>query len=188
MCQRPGQLDTQHAGVLCRRSLWGCAPAKGSLLISLLNPLCGVKPGLGSGGAGLVSAPPAHTPQHSEISVGAFKSRTFPWKTSCNTSSVLSKQERSLEELSPESISLQSGTRPPCCGGRAFWGLTGLVVAILLPTLLCHSCWLTQSWLLPQRTAPSSFAAGATFWGFVWGCLGETVSSAAIKCCHSQDL
>lgn len=195
MCQRPGQcpsgLYTERAGerwVPCRKSPWGCAPGKESLLIGLVNPLYGVKPGLGSGWAGLVSAPSAHTPQHSEISVEAFKSRTFPQKTFCNTSSVLSKQEHSLEELSPESSSLQSGTLPPCCDDRAFWGLSGVAVAILLPTLLCHSCWLLRSWLLPQRMAPSSFAAGATFWGFVWGCFGETVSSSAIKHFHSQDL
>lgn len=126
LCQSPGQCPSGlypecagGRGVPCRKSLKGCAPAKESLLIDLLNPLYGVKPGLGSGWAGLVSAPPAHTPQHSEISVEAFKSRTFPQKTFCNISSVLWKQKCSLEELSPARSCLQSGTLPPCCGDRA---------------------------------------------------------------------
>ena len=69
---------------------WGHAARNESLLIGLLNPVCGVKPCLGLGWVGLVSALlPPHTLQHSEIPTEAFKSRTLPRKTFCNTSSVL---------------------------------------------------------------------------------------------------
>lgn len=148
------------------------------ILINLLNPLHGVKPGLGSGWAGLVSAPPAHTPQHSEISVEAFKSRTFPQKTFCNISSVLWKQKCPLEDVSPESSSFQSGTPPPCCGDRAFWGLSG---HLSVPQLLVHV-------ELAPSPAPPPLLQGQCSGVFVWGCFGEMVSSAAIKHCHSQNL
>lgn len=88
--------------------------------------MSGVKLEPGSGSVGLVSAPShRHTPQHSEILTEAFKSRTFSRKTFCNTSSVLSRQECLLEELSLEGSSLQSGTPPPCCGASAPRGLCG---------------------------------------------------------------
>lgn len=101
-------------------SPWGRAPGNESVLINLVNSMHGVKPCLGSGWVSLISAPPCPIPlQHTEIPMEAFKSRTFPRKTFCNTSSVLSRQERLLAELSPEGSSLQSGTLPPRYGDRA---------------------------------------------------------------------
>lgn len=166
---------------------WGLAPRNQSVLIWVCyTPMSGVKLKPGSGSVGLVSAPShRHTPQHSEILTEAFKSRTFSRKTFCNTSSVLSRQECLLEELSPEGSSLQNGTPPPRRGNRAPRGLCGLVVAVLLPTPsvpqpLAHAelapSAASSTLLLPLRAA---------CWGFVWAFFGGGVSSAAIKHRHS---
>lgn len=125
-----------------------------------------------------------HPPQHSEIPMEAFKSRAFPRKTFCNTSSVLSRREHLLEELSPEGSSLQSGTPPPRYSDRAPRGLCGLVVAVLLPTP-------SAPWPLASAELAPSPAGGPLLLrcrGFVWGFFWGRVPSAAIKHHHSQDL
>lgn len=160
-------------------SPWGHATGNESVLMSLQNPLSGVKLGLDLGWVGLISAPRLSPPQHREIPTEAFKSRTFPRKTFCNTSSVLSRREDLLEELSPEGISLQSGTSPPRYGDRAPRGLCGLVVAALLPTP--SAPWpLAHADLAPSPAGgPLLLCCRAAHWGFVWGFFGGSISSAA---------
>lgn len=128
-----------------------------------------------------------HTPQHSEIPMEVFKSRTFPRKTFCNTSSVLSRQECLLEELCPEGSSRRNGTLSPRYHDRAPRGLSGLVVAVLLPTPSAPRPLAPAELASSPASSPLPLRCRAACWGFVWVFFRGRVSSAAIKHRHSQD-